>query len=557
MSEQIFKEIVLIEIVPNPLNPRKNFAGPKFDEMVESVKVKGVISPILIRPKDGGYELVAGERRWRASAAAGLKTIPAIIREISDDDAFDMMCIENLHRDDLTELEEAEGFKIFIDKHGADSVFQLSERTGINQTYIRRRLIVLQLPKKILKAWEKGEIKFGHLEQFCRLHDPKQVNEYFNKIQQWNGGYTVRRMKDDIDGEAIKLSQAKFSPEKEGCLQCMKNSETQKTMFNIGDMGEACCLAPSCFKNKTNDYLQANWKKTGYRKQYHTNGFRFSEDLDYGQYQEIGNKPKARCAECENFITRIYLDGRVSSGRACIGDKACFNKDRKKEAAGNDSEIRKQHKISWHGEYFREAFYKEQLPVKLSSIQVDDDKTLRITLFSLIKSNNALVPWFAAKHCGKHAPDDPEFSWGDDHVETREIWRAIEDLSRVQLLEDLKEFSINVVMQHQNLGGYAGSEMADSRRLIADHIGISLKEEWRITEEYLKKKTKPEIIAIAEKFKIFDTVVAQTFLYETLLKKRGSFAGCKKSELVRVFLESGIDLAGIVPDEILAVENQD
>jgi len=119
-----------------------------------------------------------------------------------------------------------------------------------------------------------------------------------------------------------------------------------------------------------------------------------------------------------------------------------------------------------------------------------------------------------------------------------------QDLPRAHLLAGLKEASINVVMQNQNLGGYAGSEMADSRRMIAEHIGISLQDEWRITEEYLQKKTKPEIIAIAEKFKIFEDPQAQTFLYQTLLKKRGKFDGCKKSELVRVFLESGVDLAG-------------
>jgi ParB family transcriptional regulator, chromosome partitioning protein len=558
MEKQLFKEIALSEITPNPLNPRKNFSGPKFDELVASIRAKGVLEPVLVRPKDGGYELVAGERRFRASCQVaegngGMVThsIPAMVRDLNDDDAFDVMCIENLQREDLTELEEAKSFKMFTDKYGPDSVPQLTERTGINQNYIRRRLLVLQLPKKVLQAWEKGDLKFGHLEQLCRLPDPKEVNEYFTRVTQWNGGYPVRKMKDDIDRQAIKMSCAKFSLEEAGCLTCMKNTETQKTMFDIGDMNEACCLSSVCFKKQTNDYLQANWKKTGYRKQYGTNGFRFSDDIGYNQYQEIYNKPKVRCAECENLITRIYLDGRVATGRACIGDIACLNKDKKRETAGNDSEIRKQQKISWHGEYFRERFYEEQLPVKLSSIQVDDDKILRITFFSLMKSNDALLPWFGEKYCGRHASDDPKYSWGDDYVETREIWRVIEDLPSAHLLAGLKEASINVVMQHQNLGGYAGSEMADSRRMIAEHIGISLQEEWRITEEYLQKKTKPEILAIAEKFKIFEDPAAQKFLYETLLKKRGKFDGCKKSELVRVFLESGIDLAGIVPEEIL------
>ena len=174
MENEIYQEIELQRLQPNPLNPRKRFSGAKFDELVASIREKGVIEPILARPMgDDRLEIVAGERRYRASltvaeTGGGLngQKIPALVRELSDDDAFDIMCIENLHREDLTELEEAEGFKTYLDKRGPEALPDLAERTGINPRYIRRRVAVLSLPKKTLKAWEKGDLKYGHL----RIH---------------------------------------------------------------------------------------------------------------------------------------------------------------------------------------------------------------------------------------------------------------------------------------------------------------------------------------------------------------------------------------------------
>ena len=335
----------------------------------------------------------------------------------------------------------------------------------------------------------------------------------------------------------------------------MKNTETQKSLLDIGDAKDACCLDPKCFKQKLNNYLQANWKKTGYRKQHRTNGFRFNGEIPGSEYSVFHNKEPKRCKDCPHFVTLIYLDGRVSWGRICIGEKHCFNRKKKETPAsgtitpGNETpEEETRQAPAWHGEYFREVFYREVLPKRLGEFDADDVKMLRMMLFSLLKSNSALKAWYGVKRCGKSEDDN----YWDRMLNHDKMWEVISEQSWVNLMVDLKEASIEVVMQDQNLGGFAGTEMAKSRRLIADHIGISLQEEWRITEEYLQKKTKAEIFAIAEKFKIFEDEKAKTFLYETLLKKRGKFEGCKKPELIRVFLESGVDLAGVVPDEILA-----
>jgi len=555
MENEIYQEIELQELQPNPLNPRKRFSGAKFNELVASIREKGVIEPILVRPVgDDRLEIVFGERRYRASLAlaetgGGLngQKIPALVRELSDEDAFDMMCIENLHREDLTELEEAEGFKAYLDKRGADALPDLAERAGINPRYIRRRVAVLSLPKKTLKAWEKGDLKYGHLEQLSRLQDKKEIKGLTEKIANWRGGYSVRKLKDDINSEAPELKSARFNLEKTGCPSCAQNSDIQKSLFELTDLKGAHCLNPKCFKKMQNNWLTANWKKTGYRKLHRTNGFRFKGDVgwdDYGAFDGYSNhKPLKKCKECDSFVTLLSLDGRVDEGKACIGDKNCFNSSRRSSGAtdGGDPGAAVNKRPAWHGEYFREKFYDEVLLERLQG-QV----TARVLLFALLKSNSDLHEWFGRKH-GKWAKgDDDVDGYYSFHLRNREIWEMVSAMECVDAAEDLNDASILVIMQDQY--------DAKARRAIADTIGISLQEEWRITEEYLDKKTIAEIMKIGEDFKVFEQKAAQTFLYETLLKKRGKFKGCKKGELKRVFLESGVDLAGVVPDEILGSE---
>jgi len=140
MNPRTFQEVRLNQIKINPLNPRKNFSGPKYDELLASVRTKGIIVPVLLRPiPDNAFEIIAGERRFRAlcevsKANGGIEntSIPAIIQEMSDDDAYDCMTVENLQRADLTPLEEARAFKLYLDRKGPESLPDLAERIGIN-----------------------------------------------------------------------------------------------------------------------------------------------------------------------------------------------------------------------------------------------------------------------------------------------------------------------------------------------------------------------------------------------------------------------------------------
>ena len=129
-----------------------------------------------------------------------------------------------------------------------------------------------------------------------------------------------------------------------------------------------------------------------------------------------------------------------------------------------------------------------------------------------------------------------------------EKWRYIESLSNDEVQAIIKEAAIQITLQY----GFGPK----TRHVIGSYLGFDLKRDWQLNEEYLNKKTIKEILAMGEKYNIFNDKKAQDFLYEVLLKKRGKFANCKKKELVRVFLESGIDLAGKVPQEILEVDKK-
>ena len=563
--EKAFQEIGLMDLAPNPHNPRKRFSGIEFEGLVESIRKKGVLQPILARafdhpklmdnkkaPNNGKmvtHEIVFGERRWRASLAAAErnggpegKTILAIVRKLSDEEAFDLMCIENLQREDLTEMEEAEGFKVYVDKRGEDSVPDLAERTGINPRYIRRRLAVLSLPAKTLKAWGAGKVKFGHLEQLCRLKDKSEILKYTDDIvsrSEW-GNYTVKILRENIDNTAPALGCAKFDLEKAGCPACRNNSDVQTTLFELSSMKGTHCLDPKCFKKNQNNWLQANWKKTGYRKKNGTNGFRFWGDLGWNDFESFHGRTPKMCKICESFVTLLQVTGDTHYDRVCIGDKSCFRTNvNGKSSAGASSGGGGDNRKAWHGEYFREKFFQQALPMKLREIPVDDDVSAAVMLFALLKSNDHLHGWFREKR-GLPAQDENYYS---TYLPSEEIWKMVSGMSAAQAKEELKEASVVVVTLDR--------QDTESRRAIAARVGISLEKEWRITEEYLDKKTISEIRKIAEDFGVFEQPAAKTFLYEKLLKKRGSFKSCKKSELKRIFLESGVDLSGVVPEEVL------
>lgn len=166
-------ELKIIDVEPRENQPRSQFDSEKLSELASSIAAHGVIQPILVtKNKEGGYRIIAGERRWRAAKLAGLKTIPAIIREYDDLKVFEVALIENLQREDLNPIEEAAGYKSLIERFGFTQE-QISERVGKSRSAVANALRFLSLPPEVTKMLEDGLISSGHAKVILSLPSSK------------------------------------------------------------------------------------------------------------------------------------------------------------------------------------------------------------------------------------------------------------------------------------------------------------------------------------------------------------------------------------------------
>ena len=149
------------QIHPNKGQPRKNFDTAELAELTDSIRQHGILQPLLVRKQGSGYEIVAGERRYQAARAAGLKEVPVVVREISDEDVFKLALIENLQRSDLTPLEEARGYRQLIDEQHLTQE-ELGKILSKSRSTITNTLRLLDLPKEVQDLVEEGKLTAGH-----------------------------------------------------------------------------------------------------------------------------------------------------------------------------------------------------------------------------------------------------------------------------------------------------------------------------------------------------------------------------------------------------------
>lgn len=149
------------KVKPNKGQPRRNFEEDALDELADSIKQNGILQPILVRKKGASYEIVAGERRYQAAKRAGLKEVPVIVREVSDEDVFKLALIENLQRSDLNPIEEAQGFKKLIDEQGLTQE-ELGKVLSKSRSAIANTIRLLDLPKEVQEYMADGRITAGH-----------------------------------------------------------------------------------------------------------------------------------------------------------------------------------------------------------------------------------------------------------------------------------------------------------------------------------------------------------------------------------------------------------
>ena len=180
-TESDIKELPISEIRPNPYQPRKNFNQEALDELAESIKNYGVFQPIIVKKSIKGYDLVAGERRLRASQLAGLTTIPAIIKEFSDNQMREIALLENLQRENLTAIELAWAYKGIIDSLHIKQE-ELAERIGKSRSHVTNTLGLLRLPTDVQDMILDNKISMGHARVLSKMEDENQIEEYAHRI---------------------------------------------------------------------------------------------------------------------------------------------------------------------------------------------------------------------------------------------------------------------------------------------------------------------------------------------------------------------------------------
>jgi ParB family chromosome partitioning protein len=169
------------EIRPDRAQPRRHFDETDLQELAESIRSKGVLLPLIVRRTSDGYLLVAGERRWRAAQKAGLRELPVMVREVSDKEAFEIALIENIQREDLNPIEEAEAFKRLVEEHGLTQE-ELAGRVGKDRSTVANALRLLRLPEAIKEAIVDGKLSMGHARALLAISEEVDLKKAAEKV---------------------------------------------------------------------------------------------------------------------------------------------------------------------------------------------------------------------------------------------------------------------------------------------------------------------------------------------------------------------------------------
>jgi len=314
------KELPLSQLKQSSLNPRKHFDAGKLAELTASIKEKGVIEPIIVRDSFGrhgkisDYEIVCGERRFRAACEAGLTKMPCIIMALNDEQALELQVVENLQRADLGIIEEAESFQLMIEKYDIPSV---ASKVGKSEAYIAGRIKLLSLPPKIKDAIATDKITPGHGMVIARLNNEDEQNRLFATIVE--NKMSIRVAENFLNHFGKELSRATFNTAE--CQSCPNNGSTQKDLFDSDTNLTGRCLDMKCYKEKTEEHLDEQYKELKDRGSKVEDEERLKDRIKgYQRYNtvaldavvknELGASYKKKCLVCDH---RLYVIERLNS----------------------------------------------------------------------------------------------------------------------------------------------------------------------------------------------------------------------------------------------------
>nr|WP_281182364.1 MULTISPECIES: ParB/RepB/Spo0J family partition protein [Salinicoccus] len=224
VEEESVTDVSLSEIRKNPYQPRVEFNPEKLEELADSIGTHGVLQPIILRKSVKGYDIVVGERRFRASKIAGRKTIPAIVKELSDDDMMELAIIENLQREDLNPLEEAMSYRQLMEKRELTQS-EVAERLGKSRPYIANMLRILNLPNAVKKLINEKKLSGAHGRTLLSLKDPIAQEEAAKKAV--SESMSVRALEQYV--RSMRLPKKKAPKEKPNFL--LKHEGNLKERF--------------------------------------------------------------------------------------------------------------------------------------------------------------------------------------------------------------------------------------------------------------------------------------------------------------------------------------
>ena len=215
-------ELPVDVIRPNPNQPRRHFDETELEELCQSIREKGVLQPILVRPAvyAGQYEIVAGERRWRAAQRTGVRSIPALVRSLSDVEVLEIAIVENVQRADLSPIEEAEGYRALMDRFGRTQA-QVAETVGKSRVHIANALRLMQLPEAVQTMLREGRITAGHARTLI-------------------GSPDAERLAEEVAGRGLTVRQAEsLARGRSGGGPSHREEKDSNTLSLESDLGEA------------------------------------------------------------------------------------------------------------------------------------------------------------------------------------------------------------------------------------------------------------------------------------------------------------------------------
>ncbi len=541
-----YQVVDIKKLVPSKSNYRKTFDKAAMAELTASIKAKGVLQPILVRPVNGHLEIVAGHRRHQGALGAGLKEMPVIVRDLSDTEALEIQVVENTQREDPNPMEEGWGFKALLEK-GQHTPETLAGKIDKSARYVLERVKLTTLLEEAQKKIASGGISLGHALLLTRLRQPGEQKDFLGKMLKT--GISIKGAKDQLaEMYASHLDEAVFDKAK--CADCHFNSRNQGALFpEVNNHKQSECTDRGCFNAKTREHYMAilnEVKEQGFRvitgdlaQQYcWGKGTRIAAPGDKS-YKEVPKKYKTECLKCtENHVYFLYesekWSGRIKfeMGEVCT-NKNCLNKmqGRKEVPAslGRDNAGNAVQKA----EFCRDRFLKKRIP-----FQVDGSNTLqlRTLIYHLIdKLDRTQARLDILKELG--LKKSPEYGY----IAPETLYGYIMALPEGELALWLKKL-IKVTLVENT--------PAKVLLYMSKEAGIDFGREVLIDEAYLNTKTKDELCGLARTFDMGPRL-GMGPVGTGIGNLPEKFMSAKKSEMIKAILAQ--DLTGKMTPELRKV----